>query len=442
MRTFRTVLTGCLASAAAFAATPTFNRDVLPILEQNCQQCHRAGEIAPMSLLTYTDARPWAKAIKAAVISQKMPPWFADPAVGHFANDRRLSEAQIQTLVVWVDNGAPEGDAKDKPVPRKFQEGWNIKPDVVIEMPNAFQLPAAGTIDYQYILVKGNITEDLWVREAEMRPSNNAVLHHGKVWVRPPGSHWMENATPGVPYSRGMGRNMVDEGNDIIGKYNPGLGAQTFDLDGSAKLIPKGSDFVFELHYTAIGKPATDVSRVGLVLAKHAPEMRYYTSPGTPAATNLVIPANESNVEVASESTVGADGVKLVYIQPHAHLRGKDFEITLVYPTGEKETVFRGKFDFNWQLGYDLAKPIVLPKGTRIVSVAHYDNSANNPFNPDPSKTVVWGPQNWDEMQSVFLGFVMPVSTDVANVLHASGPSLLPRPRVGGGPTLSYLAGR
>ncbi len=440
MRWFRIVLTSGLASVTAMAAnTPTFNRDVLPILQQNCQECHRAGEIAPMSLLTYSEARPWAKAIKAAVVGQKMPPWFADPKVGHFANDRRLSEAQIQTLAAWADSGAPEGEAKDKPAPRKFQEGWNIKPDMVIEMPNAFQLPATGTIDYQYILVKGNITQDLWVKEAEMRPSNNAVLHHGKVWVRPPGSHWMENATPGVPYSTGMGRNSTSEGNDIIGKYNPGLGAQSFDIDGSAKLIPRGSDFVFELHYTAVGKPATDVSKVGLVLAKHAPGMRYYTSPGTPAATNLVIPPNQSNVEVASESTVGADGVKLVYIQPHAHLRGKDFEITLVYPTGEKETVFRGKFDFNWQLGYDLAKPIVLPKGTRIVSVAHYDNSANNPFNPDPSKTVLWGPQNWDEMQSVFLGFVMPVHTEVADVLHASGPSLQPRPRTGGGPTLAAL---
>jgi hypothetical protein len=441
MSMMRSAILGSLVGVSAFAAgnSVTFNKDVLPILQNNCQECHRPGEIAPMSLLSYNEARPWAKAIKAAVLSEKMPPWFADPKVGHFANDRRLSEAQIKTLVAWVDAGAPEGDAKDKPIQKKFREGWNIKPDVVIEMPSAFQLPATGTIDYQYILVKGDIKEDLWVKEAEMRPSNNAVLHHGKVWVRPPGSHWMENAVPGVPYSTGMGRNTTSEGNDIIGKYNPGLGAQTFNIDGSAKLIPKGSDFVFELHYTAIGKPATDISRVGLVLAKSAPVSRYYTSPGTPAATNLVIPANSPNVEVVSESTVGADDVKLVYIQPHAHLRGKDFELRVVYPTGEKETVFKGKFDFNWQLGYDLAKPLLLPKGTKIVSIAHYDNSANNPYNPDPNKTVLWGPQNWDEMQSVFLGFIMPVKTEISTVLNASGPSLLPRPRTGGGPTIATL---
>jgi hypothetical protein len=439
MTVLRIAFAGGLMTVAAMAATNvTFNKDILPILQNNCQQCHRAGEIAPMSLMTYTEARPWAKAIKAAVVSQKMPPWFADPKIGHFANDRRLNEAQIQTLAAWVDNGAPEGDAKDKPAPRTFQEGWNLKPDMVISMPNAFQLPATGTIDYQYILVKGNITEDLWVKQAEMRPSNNAVLHHGKVWVRPPGSHWMEHATPGVPYSTGMGRNTPDEHNDIIGKYNPGLGAQNFEIDGSAKLIPKGSDFVFELHYTTIGKATSDTARVGLVLAKNAPVTRYYTSPGTPAAFNLVIPAGESNVEVVSESTVGAD-VRLVYIQPHAHLRGKDFEIRVVYPTGEKETVFKGKFDFNWQLGYDLAKPIVLPKGTKIVSIAHYDNSANNPSNPDPTKEIRWGPQNWDEMQSVFLGFIFPVKTDIATVMKASGPSLLPRPVKGGGPTLAAL---
>jgi hypothetical protein len=439
MIVLRVALSGCLICVAAVAAAPTFNKDILPILQNNCQQCHRPGEIAPMSLLSYNEARPWAKAIKTAVVSQKMPPWFADPKVGHFANDRRLSDEQIQTLAAWVDAGSPEGDAKDKPAPRVFHEGWNLKPDMVIEMPNAFQLPATGTIDYQYMLVKGNITEDLWVKEAEMRPSNSAVLHHGKVWVRPPGSHWMENATPGVPYSTGMGKNADDEGNDIIGKFNPGLGAQSFNIEGAAKLIPKGSDFVFELHYTVTGKPTTDVSRLGLVLAKSAPVTRFYSSPGTPAAFNLRIPANNSNAEVVSESTVGAD-IKLVYIQPHAHLRGKDYEIRVVYPTGEKETIFKSKFDFNWQLGYYLAKPLVLPKGSKIINIVHYDNSANNPNNPDPTKEVVWGPQNWDEMQSVFLGFIFPATTDIATVLKASGPSLLPVPKPGGsGPTLAAL---
>ncbi len=246
----------------------TFNKDVLPIpREHRCQQCHRPGEIAPMSLLTYTDARPWAKAIKAAVCQPEvMPPWFADPKSRPFFATTAAS-AKPRSRRWW--HGWITARPKVTPG-TNHQRGLSRKvgisnPDVVIEMPNAFQLPATGTIDYQYILVKGNITEDLWVKEAEMRPSNNAVLHHGKVWVRPRGSHWMEHATPGVPYSTGMGRNSTSEGNDIIGKYNPGLGAQTFNIEGAAKLIPKGSDFVFRtaLHYDREARDGHIESRVG-----------------------------------------------------------------------------------------------------------------------------------------------------------------------------------
>src|SRR5215469_16208148 len=431
----RISLTGCLLAAAAVAASNssssvTFDKDILPILQKNCQGCHRPGEVAPMSLLTYTDARPWAKAIKVAVATQKMPPWFADPRYGHFSNDRRLSQADINTLAAWADSGAPEGNSKDAPPPSHFQEGWNIKPDMVIKMPKPFQLKASGTIDYQYVLVKGDFTEDKWVSAAEMRPSNPKVLHHGKVWVRPPGSRWMEDAVPGEAYSVGMGRNLVSEGNDILGKFNPGLGAQTFDIDGSAKFVPKGSDLVFELHYTAIGEATTDSSRLGLVFAKSAPTTRYFLSAG-PTALNLVIPPNDGNAEVVSEVTVGADNVRLAYAQPHMHLRGKDFELRAIYPTGESETLFRGKFDFDWQLGYNFAKPIPLPKGTRLIGISHFDNSPNNKFNPDPTKEVVWGPQNWDEMSNCFVGMLFDVATDPGTVFKRSGPSLLPRGQSG-----------
>ena len=426
-----------LGAATNGASSVTFHKDVLPILQKNCQGCHRPGEVAPMSLLTYADARPWAKAIKVAVATEKMPPWFADPRYGHFDNDRRLSQADIDTLVRWVDAGAPEGNPKDAPPPLQFVDGWNIKPDIVIEMPKPFHLKATGTIDYQYVLVKGNFTEDTWVTAAEMRPGNPKVLHHGKVWVRPPGSHYMENAEPGEAYSTGMGRNLISEGNDIVGKFNPGLGAQSFEIGGSAKLIPKGSDLVFELHYTAIGEETTDASKLGLVVAKHPPKQRYFLSSG-PTAHNLVIPAGDNNAEVVSEVTVGADDVKLAYAQPHMHLRGKDFELRAIYPTGETETLFRGKFDFDWQLGYQFAKPISLPKGTRLIGISHFDNSAANKFNPDPAKDVVWGPQNWDEMSNCFVGLIFPLDTNADDVFHPSGPSLLPRGR--SGPTLSALS--
>jgi hypothetical protein len=431
------VAMGIAALAASNSAPVTFNKDVLPILQKNCQGCHRPGELAPMSFLGYSETRPWAKAMKQAVVTKKMPPWFAEK--GHFANDRTLTDDEISTLARWADNGAPEGDAKDKPAPLAFQDGWNIQPDLIVEMPKEFQVAASGTINYQNFLVKVTFPEDRWVVAAEMRPGNPKVVHHGRVIVRPPTSTWMAKAVPGEPYEEGSdGMGGARAGTDLLGKYNPGLGAQSFEVDGSAKFIPKGSDLVFNLHYTAVGTPQTDRSRVGLVFAKHPPQLRYWMSPGTPAAFNLVIPAGDSNAEVVSEVTIGVDGARLVYIQPHLHLRGKDYEIRLTYPTGETETIFKGVWDFNWQVGYQLAKPVPVPKGTKILAIAHYDNSINNKFNPDPTKTVWWGDQNWDEMQSGFLGLVVAADSDVNKIFIPSGPSLLPRGTTAG-PSLASV---
>jgi len=440
-------MAGMVAMTASMRATTpgeekdstavTFNKDVLPILQKNCQSCHRPGEIAPMSFLTYKDTRPWAKAIKAAVVSRKMPPWFAEPNYSHFANDRTLNESTINTLVAWADNGALEGDAKDAPPPVKFVEGWSLKPDMIIEMPKDIPLPATGTINYKSILVKVNFPEDLWVVAADLRPGNASAVHHMRAIVRPPGSSWMKDAENGIAYEGGdpeVGRQ--GEGTDLLGKFNPGLGGQDFSMFESAKFVPKGSDIVFSMHYTATGKPTTDRSKLGLVFAKHAPKLKYYVSDG-PTASNLAIPAGEANAEVVSEMTAQAD-TQLVYMQPHMHLRGKDYEVRLISPSGESKTIFKAKWDFNWQLGFDLEKPIPIAKGTRIVGIAHFDNSANNKYNPDPAKMVVWGPQNWEEMQNCFMGFLVdPNLKNPRTLFKASGPSLLPRST--SGPTLSTL---
>jgi hypothetical protein len=429
--------TSIRATGGEDSGSVTYNKDVLPILQKNCQTCHRPGEIAPMSFLTYKDTRPWAKAMKAAVVNRQMPPWFADPNYGHFANDKRLNDADIKTIVAWADGGAVEGDEKDKPAPVVFQEGWSLKPDMIIEMPLDINLPATGTINYKSILVKADFTEDRWVVAADLRPGNPQAVHHMRAIVRPAGSAWMKDAVPGVAYEAGdpeVGRQ--GEGTALLGKFNPGLGAQDFSEFDSAKFVPKGSDIVFSMHYTAIGKPTTDRSKLGLVFAKAPPKVRYFTHDG-PTGGNLAIPAGDGNAEVVSEMTAQAD-TKLVYLQPHMHLRGKDYEVRLIYPTGKMETIFKAPWDFNWQLGYDLVEPIAIPKGTRIVGIAHYDNSANNKYNPDPAKLVVWGNQNWEEMQNCFMSFLVdPGIKEPRTLFKASGPSLLKRGT--SGPTLAAL---
>jgi hypothetical protein len=420
------------------SADVTFDRDVLPILQKNCQACHRPGEVAPMPLMTYQDARPWAKAIKAAALRRKMPPWYADPQYGHFANEHKLTDAQIATLASWADNGAPEGDAKSKPAPVAFVDGWNLKPDLIVEMPTAFQVPASGTVEYQYMKVKGNFPKDVWVSEAEMRPGDSRVVHHGEVWVLPPGSKWMADAVPGVAYPQTVMKKQPDDHIDILGKFNPGVGAQTFVFGGSAKFIPKDSDLVFEIHYTAVGQAATDRTKVGMVFAKGPPSTRYFTSYG-PQARNLVIAPNDNNGEVVSEMTLAADA-KLVNVQPHMHVRGKDYELRMILPNGETRTVFKGIFDFNWQISYNFAEPILMPKGTRLVGISHFDNSPNNPFNPDHAKEVHWGFQNWEEMSNCFMGLVFNSDLDPKKVAVDSGPSLLPAGKPG--PTLAALEAR
>ena len=253
----------------------------------------------------------------------------------------------------------------------------------------------------------------------------------------------MENAVPGEAYeletqANIMGRNQMAEGNDILGKFNPGLGAQDFEIDGAAKFVPKGSDLVFEMHYTASGQETSDVSKIGLVLAKNPPQRRYFFATG-PSANNLIISPGDNNAEVVSEVTVGLDNVKLVYAQPHMHLRGKDMQLRAVYPNGESEIFLDSKWNFEWQLGYDFVEPKPLPKGTRLINVSHFDNSPNNPFNPDPKQEVRWGLQNWEEMSNCFVGLTIDLKDSPDRLFRRTGPSLL-RPVFGvSGPTLTAL---
>jgi hypothetical protein len=425
----RYLLAGLLLTTVASAAPDvTFNKDVLPILQKNCQSCHRPGEIGPFSLLTYESARPWAKSIKTAVLTQKMPPWFADPRYGHFANDRRLNDSDIRRIAAWVDAGAPEGNPKDRPAPITWTDGWNIKPDVVLGMQKPYNVPAKGTVLYTYFVVPTGFTKDTWVVDAEVRPGNRAVVHHASVHVRPPGSKWMKDAKIGeayIPPGTEDGKPAppapvdpnVDQRNEWLLGYVPGTQTQSyFDLDHkSAKLIPAGSDIVFELHYTANGKEATDQTKVGFVLAKEPPKFRLLTVPVFDAG--FVIPPGDPNHE-AHARAVFNQPVRLIYSQPHMHLRGKNMDIHLEYPTGETETMLSvPHYDFSWQTIYFENKPRDLPKGTRVELTAHWDNSAANKYNPDPTKTLRWGEQSWDEMIFAWVGVVVPRDADPAKVI-------------------------
>lgn len=403
-----------MVQAAAFAATPTFNKDVLPILQKNCQSCHRPGEIGPMPLLNYAGTRPWAKAIKQSVATGKMPPWFADPRYGHFANDRRLSPADVRTLEAWVDAGSPEGDANQKPAPMTWTEGWNIRADEIFQVPDPFTVPATGTLDYVYIVIPTGFRQDTWVTAAEIRPSARSAVHHVLAVVRPPGSQWMKDAKPFEPYIPPLPSENgsdpqaqpVNMSYELLAGYSPGMQPQRFDMDHSAKLIPAGSDIVLQLHYTPNGKTVVqDQTRVGITLAQEVPAKRFMSA--VAASWNWEIPAGDPNYEGRARLTFG-EPVELVFIQPHMHVRGKDMTIRLVYPTGESQTVLIvPHYDFHWQIIYYLDKPLQLPQGTRVEVTAHWDNSAANPNNPDPTKTVKYGFQSTEEMLSAAMGVII-----------------------------------
>jgi hypothetical protein len=410
------ILSAAVALAAPNApAKPTFHKDIVPILQKNCQGCHRPGEAVPMPLLTYQQARPWAKAMKQAVASRKMPPWFADPHVGSFTNDRRMSESEIATLTAWADTGAAEGKAKDAPAPLQFAEGWAIgKPDVIYEMPEEVDVPASGTIEYTYFIVPTGLTEDKWIQLAESRPGNREVVHHIIVYSREPGSKWMRKYPVGKAFKPG-GDGGGGMGQFITG-FAPGAPPEALRA-GQGKLIKAGSDLVFQMHYTANGKAGKDRSVVGMTFAKETPAQRVLTL----AAVNskFVIPPGDPSHSATGSITLHQD-TELVGLFPHMHLRGKSMEMRAVYPDGQVEKLlWVPGYDFNWQLWYQLPLGKKLPKGTRIEATGTFDNSANNRHNPDPKAEVRQGEQSWEEMMMGFFNVAFDAKLEPESLYRA-----------------------
>jgi mono/diheme cytochrome c family protein len=385
------------ASANAPAGV-TFTKDVAPIFYKNCAACHRPGEIAPMSLVTYKDARPWARSIKEKVLSGVMPPWHADPHYGSFKNDRRLSQKEIDTIAAWVDGGAVEGNPKDLPPTPRFTDGWQIgKPDVVLTMRDEFTVPAEGTVQYQYFFIPTGFTEDRWVQAAEVRPGNTAVVHHVIVFI-----------VEADALQRRLG--LVNRGGGIEALTGTAPGEAPMILpDGIGKRVKAGSVLVLQMHYTPTGTPQKDRTSVGIVFSRKPVQQAI----GGGAAMNrwFTIPAGADAHEVRSTYTFRADA-HILNLMPHMHLRGKDFQYRLVYADGTSKIILSvPRYDFNWQTRYEFKEPIPAPQGSRIECIAHFDNSTKNRWNPDATKAVRWGQQTWEEMMIGFIGFTFDKQT-------------------------------
>jgi mono/diheme cytochrome c family protein len=471
---------------------PTYYRDVFPILRDHCEVCHRSGGIAPFALDTYDQARRYAAAIRLSTQNKSMPPWFADPAVGHFANDPSLTAAQIATLASWVGANAPGGDPRDAPPPRQWAQSWSIpRPDLVLTMPRQVPLPASGDVDYTLEIVPTHFTEDRWVQIAEVLPSLRGNVHHAVVFIRPPDSPWLRHAPIGEPFTAATlsdpedrrGAHWTD--NDILLVYAPGSSPGEYP-DGMAKLIPAGSDLVFQMHYTTNGTAASDQSAVGLIFAKQPPAKRVLTLQLT--NDHFVIPPGAPDFRVEARGTLPNDALLLSFF-PHMHLRGKRFEYNILhrqsasvapaplpasapcssglpavgrpeafsdiflsssfvgrafqrdidlFPTGGlqplKSTPTRGEqtsrapftvepllrvnYHFHWQMSYILAEPRLLKAGTELQAVAWFDNSAQNPHNPDPTASVRWGEQTYDEMMVGFFDVAVAPNLDKHAYFH------------------------
>lgn len=360
----------------------TYSKHVAPIVQKHCVACHRSGEIAPFTLTSYDDVANWSATIREVVQEKRMPPWHAEAEAGKFLNDRRLADSEKKLLFDWIDNGMPAGNSVDLPAPLTFAEGWQIsKPDIVFEMPKSFTVPAKGTVEYQYFPLEQTFDEDKWVIASEARPGNREVVHHLILFFMPPGS-----------------KQQPAEGSllNSIATFAPGVPAWQA-RPGMSRRIPAGSKLYFQVHYTPNGAEATDVSRAGLVFAD-AKQVEKQLLTNAVVNFRLRIPPKSDNVRFEATQKFGRD-MRLVSLLPHMHLRGKAFRIESVDPEGNKEVLVDvPRYDFNWQNSYIFAEPLKIREGTSLKCYATYDNSENNPANPDPTKTVMWGDQTWEEM--------------------------------------------
>lgn len=383
---------GCLLDRGqpiSFRKDVTFTKDVAAILQKRCQNCHRPGQTAPFSLLTFDDAAKHGRMIREVTAQRRMPPWHADSRYGRFRNDRRMTKKEIETIAAWVEAGMPRGADSDLPPAAKFADGWvHGEPDLILSMPDEFEVPATGSLPYKYWELDPKFTEDKWVTIAEGRPGVPGVVHHLVAYILAPGQR--------QPFQN-------DGTLSVLVGWAPGDLGLVCPPD-TAMRIPKGSRLRFELHYTPNGMKAKDRSSIGITFAKKPPRYELFTNAF--ANETIVVPPHDPHFRAEAALRFRADARLLSFV-PHMHWRGKDYFYEVIYPDGKRETLLSvPRWDFNWQNVYQLKEPLKLPKGAKLHAVAHWDNSKNNPLNPAPDKPARFGLQTWDEMMVGWVAYV------------------------------------
>ncbi len=392
--------------AADTGSAPTYVKDVAPIIHAHCAECHRAGQIGPMSLLSFEDVRPWAKSVRKTVSERTMPPWFADEQYGKFRDAMVLQKSEIETIERWVDAGSPRGEGLEPALPEFAKTEWRMEGiDQIFEMTESFVIPDSLEDQYFNFVIPTNLTEDRWVIGTELLPGAADVVHHILVFIAPPGSDASAMGEGGRGGAAGLG-------SGLFAKYGPGTNPEVWH-DGRGRLLPAGSSFVFQMHYhkePGPGTSRTDRSRIALKYAKSPVEHPITTA--WIADPTFQIPAGDPNYKSVSIFEFSDSG-HIYGLTPHMHLRGKDFRYEAVYPDGKSEILLDiPRYNFNWQISYILDQPKAMPKGTKIRAIAHWDNSANNPHNPDPTKTVTWGSPTTDEMMIGFMDYTYETNKD------------------------------
>jgi len=374
----------------------TFAKDIAPLLYANCADCHRPGQIAPMSFMTYDEVRPWAKSIKKSVADRTMPPWHADPTYGHFENDMSMSEEEVAKFVKWVDQGAPAGDLASAPPQPTFEDATYRfgKPDEIFIM-DAFQVPDDIVDHYEHIIIENKNTVDRNIIATEIRSGAASMVHHVLVFLVP----------KGMEVTSLFEDPKVFMNSTFLTGWGPGTNPLTYP-EGYGKVLPADKNLMFQVHYHKEAGPGTGAADRSSMAVKYSDEpVKNPTTTAWVMDPTIAIPPNNDNYESVSIFKFMDDG-HILGLVPHMHLRGKDFSFTATYPDGSTETLLSvPRYDFNWQIAYTYEKPKEIPKGTVIRAIAHYNNSTSNPANPDPDSTIYFGEATTDEMMIGFMEY-------------------------------------